>query len=145
MNKNKKLVENPRGLPIVDATESVVIEVAASDVRKAKPMDPTACALANGSVRCLADVVRATINKTVSYLEYADRIERYATPESATREIISIDRGGSFAVGTYYLRPPSPGNRLDRVQKRKKPLAPKAGSRGATRRSPHVTVMVRGA
>lgn len=141
--KPKHLVDNPKGKPIVDATEDGVIEVVSGDISNATAMSPTDCAIARSCKRSVKGVIRATINKSVSYLEFKDKIVRFMTPQSAAREIIAIDRGGAFASGTYYLKRPSQSSKLG--QRPGRPRGKKDGSRGARERQPHVTVMVRGA
>lgn len=139
----KKLVENPKGLPIIDATEDLVVTVTAADVRKAVPMSPTKCALANAACR-MKGVARAQFNKAITYLVFGDKILRFETPESATREMVAIDRGGAFAEGEYVLKRVSKSNRLDRDNTGRKGggYNGKAKSAATPR---HVTVMVRGA
>lgn len=139
----KKLVDNPKGLPIVDATDDLNIEVTESDVRKAVPLSPTKCALANAACR-MEGVARAHFNKAISYLVFKDRILRFETPESATREMVAIDRGGAFAVGKYTLKRVRKSNRLDRDNTGRKG----GGYNGKPKTAPatrHVTVLVRGA
>lgn len=140
----KTLVDNPAGKPIIDGKREVIIEIIAADVKAGKAMSPTECAIAQGCRRSIKGLVNATINKSVSYLEFNDRIERFRTPESAVRELVSFDRSKKFAPGHYYLRPPSKTEKLGASRNGPKKSS-NDGSRGPVTRRPHVTVMVRGA
>lgn len=140
----KALVDNPKGLPIVDSKRDVVLEIAAKHIKRAKPMDPTGCAAAICCTDTHVGVVKATINKAIAYLEYSDKILRFTVPNALSREIIAFDRSAPFAEGRYCLKAPNKASRLGRKQPGK-PRTTEDGSRGPLRQQRHVTVMVRGA
>jgi hypothetical protein len=126
-------------LPIVNPTAPHRIVVTAGDVRRAKPMDETACAFAKACMRLDPDVERVQFKKTRAYLVYPDRIERYVNPAAVQQEIVAFDRGGRFAPGEYELRPLSPSQRRKPTGK----VSGKAGGAGKIRFR-HITAMVRG-
>lgn len=138
----KMLVDNPKGKPVRDSKKDYLVKVTATDIRRAVPHSPTKCAIANGCKR-VDGVVAATINKSVSYLEFPDEIVRLFTPQAAAREVIALDRGGAFQPGEFWLKAPWPSSRLGKRPGR--PRGKANGSRGKRRNGRHITVMVRGA
>ncbi len=44
------------------------------------------------------------ISRSVAYLIKDNKATRFKMPESASREVISFDRGAGFSVGEYELR-----------------------------------------
>jgi hypothetical protein len=137
MNKNVP-VHNPNGLPIVDATEDLIVQVKKKEIRSAVPLDPERCAVAK-TCKLMPGVIRASIHKHCSYVVYADRIVRYMTTRAVLLNLVSLDRGGAFAEGVYRLKAPvntqKIGSRLGR---------PRGKNNGTKPRStPVVTVMTR--
>lgn len=98
-----------------DATRKVELEILPVDIKGAKPKDPTACAAARALKRQLG-VKEVAVMRRTTYINHGEPTKpnwtRYQTPESLTREIVAIDRGGRFEGGTYRLRPFSPSARL---------------------------------
>jgi|SRR6516162_6138912 len=126
-------------VPIVNATESLVVEVVARDIRGARPRDPKRCAFARACRREHPTLVEAEFWKTVALLSYPDVIVRYQLPPSMQKEVVALDRGGTFAAGTYRLAPMSPSYC-------RKPTGKVGGKKGGAGKpqSRHVTIMVRG-
>lgn len=91
------------GLPVVDATEELLLHVTPADVKAANKKDPANCAAAKAGQRELKRDVRVFLTRT--YVKEKDHWVRYHTPESASREIISFDRGSSFMPGVYRATP----------------------------------------
>lgn len=99
---------------MIDATNSIELEVTLADIRKAKPLDPTCCAVAQALKRqgfCQAIVMRSTTYINMGSLASPSWI-RFATPNSLQRELIALDRGGRFEPGDYTINPHSPARRL---------------------------------
>lgn len=128
------------GKPIVDSTEDLVVHVTRDCVRRAKPMDPTQCAVAKALTK-EKGVVSARVQLTRTWIEYPTKIVRYITPESAAREIVSFDRRAGFDTGDYRLKAPSQHDRIG--QRRKSRLKPDRNHEH-TGRTNHRTLMVRG-
>src|SRR5262245_18633169 len=93
------------GLPIIEATEPVFIGVAADDIRKAKMKNSKCCAFSRAAQK-EPGVRAAYFFRSIAFIEYPDRIIRYALPASARTELLSFDRSGVMAPGEYRLAPP---------------------------------------
>jgi len=91
-------------IPIVDATTPVIIGVTAADIRKARTANSKCCAFARAA-KHKPGVVAAYFFRSIAFLEYLDRIVRYALPRDAQNEIIAFDRSGIMATGEYQLNP----------------------------------------
>lgn len=101
---------------VMDASESVEVEVIKEDVLKGAMKRPQSCALARACVRS-KDVDGAIINIGNSYLIKGDTAVRFNTSEAVGREITSFDRHGDFAVGkSYVLGRIAPKQRLGRYK-----------------------------
>jgi hypothetical protein len=119
------------GLKMVDAKKAWVIEVVQKDIKKAKAQDPRHCAFALACQRTDKKVRAAYFFRTSAWLEYSDRMVRYMLPSSIQKEIVSFDRGGLTAPGTYQLSPPKGSNSLGaaRARSRKRRSHPKGNGR----------------
>lgn len=93
---------------IVDAPCSMIIGVGVDDIRKAKMRNSEHCAFARAALR-EPGVLAAKFLRTTAFLEYSDKIIKFALPASVQKEIVSFDRSGIVAPGTYQLStiPPS--------------------------------------
>lgn len=143
MAKTKKVVKKRRmidGLPIIDATESLDLCVNKEDISRSRSKNPAECAAAKAISRQLHTEVRVHVSRT--YVKKGKHWERYNTPQSVAREIISFDRGASFTPGDYTLSPVSESNRLGTYRgksskgngkKRRKPRIVTAGIRPSAR------------
>jgi hypothetical protein len=95
----------------VDAKLPVEVSVKAKDCSEAIKLNPSECALARAAKRELhADGVIIGISS--SYVIKGKEAQRFDTPETVKREIVSFDRHQDFAPGEYYLRPKPPTARL---------------------------------
>jgi hypothetical protein len=99
------------GIPVVEATARQQVVVTANDVVLAKKANSKHCALARSALR-IPGVVAAYFFRSTAYLEFEDRLVRYALPHSVQKEIVSFDRAQIFADGVYQLSPPPPANTL---------------------------------
>ena len=123
-----------------DAVEPVVITVNRRDITQAIAREPTMCAAARAIHRECG--LEAVVMRSITYINHGSKKapdwHRYETPESLTREIVAIDRGGSFEPGQYILKPPAPGRRLGYA----KATGPKA-RRGKPQNPTHITANIR--
>jgi len=92
------------GVPVVDSKKPLVITITKSDVKLGDTKDPGACAAA----RCLlrqpnVEMARVHIGRT--YIKIGKQWLRYKTTPPLRQEIVTFDRGGEFAPGTYTLKP----------------------------------------
>jgi hypothetical protein len=130
------------GIPVVDATKKVVIQISPKDIAKGDTKDPGACAAAQACMRQLgADMARVHIGRT--YLKIGNKWTRFHTSKPLRTEIIAFDRGGKFAPGEYVLGPCQPSKRATgkRQGSRPKPrVDPKSPKR---RRTYHTVANVR--
>lgn len=96
------------GLPVKDATRSVILHITDSDVRKGRKKNPKECAAAQACKRQLG-ATEAQVHKTRTYVRFNGHWQRYQTPGSLQAEIVAFDRGGSFEPGEHILlkMPPS--------------------------------------
>ncbi len=144
MKRNKKRKQNkPRlidGLPVVDATHSLKLDITKNDVRNSKKADPSNCAAAVACRREYKKDVKVFLTKT--YIKEKKHWVRYETPERISREIIAFDRGSNFVPDIYELKAPAVSNTLayQRTQKKSGPRLKK----GESKRPHHMTKEVRG-
>lgn len=104
---------------IVDAKESISIEVKREDTKQGRRKDPENCALARACVRSKA-ADGAMIGIGFSYLIKNNVATRYKTSSTVAREIVSFDRHHDFAFGQKFLLSKiSPSSRLRRRIKQK--------------------------
>lgn len=135
------------GLPVIDADEPIALRVLPLDVKGAKAKSPASCAAARAGQRELNTDVRVFLTRTYVKVkahgatkgENHDTWVRYKTPESASREIVSFDRGATFEPGDYTFVPLPASNRLGTYRGQST-----EGERTKTRKRPrHATAMVR--
>ncbi len=99
-----------KGLPLVDASDDLDIEIRAGDVSSATQKDPANCAAANAAKRVLQTEVEVHLSRI--YIKDKKRWIRFITPEHISREIVSFDRGAVFEPGEYTFKAPSGSQRL---------------------------------
>ena len=91
------------GLPIRNATESLVLHITGPDVKSARIKRPDFCVVAQAVKReTRAKQVRVHLGR-VYVRTTGTHWTRYITPGSLRTEIISFDRGGSFSLGVHTL------------------------------------------
>lgn len=127
---------------VVNSKKRKQVIVMAKDIKGAVRSDPRNCPFARACTRQEPDVQEVIINKSTAYIVYPNRIERYRVVTSMSSEIVSFDRSGIFAEGTYNLGPAlapreRPAGKIAGPKKGRKPAALHA--------SRHRTIMVRGA
>lgn len=117
---------------VVDADESITINVTKRDSETSKKRDPANCALVHACKRLhIADA--AIIGLSYSYLIKGTTATRYKTSCTVSREIVAFDRHKQFAAGqNYRLSRVSPQARIGtqhrggQGSKNKKARTPKA-------------------
>jgi len=129
----------PNVKSIKDATKPLVIEVTPADVKTSRVKSHRGCALAVACKRKM-HLDGAVISRSIGYLVKDRAATRYLLPESATREVVAFDRGGTFEPGDYKLMVPHENVRLGQIAR--KPQGRNDGSR--PRKAPrHLTANIR--
>jgi hypothetical protein len=111
--RSLRIVQNfyPEVKTVVDANRPLIIEVSPKDVQNVNRKKHDRCVLAQACKhKTSVDGVVVAL-KTV-YVVHGTVATRYKQGESIAREIVSFDRSGIFAPGTYRLRPPSAAERF---------------------------------
>src|SRR5437868_6979481 len=87
----KKITELfPNTKTLTDARESLGLIVTPRDIRRARPSNPSQCAVACAAKRQVKGLAGALINKTTSVLVWKDgRAVRYQTPVSTYAKILA--------------------------------------------------------
>ncbi len=111
----------PQVTSVVDATHNAAIEVTAKDASSKAVKDHNGCAMAVACKRKF-HLDGVIISRSVAYLVKGKQARRFKLPESVSREVVSFDRGASFAPVKYTLSAvPDSGKmnaRTGRVDKR---------------------------
>lgn len=94
------------GYSVKDARRNATFQILPRDIASARSKKPDKCAAALACCRELkADEVRVYVSRI--YVRKGKQWTRYTTPDSLSREIVALDRGGRFEPGEYLLsRPP---------------------------------------
>jgi hypothetical protein len=101
----------PSVTKVTDADEDITIEVVSDDSSKGAIKDHEHCAFARACQRKFsAKGVIVSVN--TAYVIMKGGAVRYKLPESVSREVVSFDRKGGFAEGTYILKAPNKSMRL---------------------------------
>lgn len=96
----------PKVNRVKDAHENIIVEVTKKDNDSATVRNHESCAMAVACRRKMrSDGVIISIR--TAYVVDGRVATRYRVPESVSREIVSFDRHGGFAVGDYVLRAPN--------------------------------------
>jgi len=131
----------------VDAKEPLVLQVKRLDVERATRKNSKCCAFARACKRS-QECKAAYFFRSTAWLEFNDTLVRYSLPASVQKEIVSFDRAGVTAPGTYQLSVP---NRSDapavkrRGDKKRKSHhhAAGEGASGIKRKMLHRTALIR--
>jgi hypothetical protein len=130
------------GQTVGNAAKSIRITITPDDIKKGKPMEPNACAIARAVLREVPGATDVMAHLDCVYIRCAKEWLRYKTPEYAKREITAFDRGGWFAPGEVELKA-VPTAALVRRVKQIRNGASGGTRRGPKRPTPHYTVGVR--
>lgn len=99
-----------RGLPVVDATESLRILVNREDIKRAKRLDPNNCVFAQ-ACRRLFNSHAVLFLRRYAYVELPDEknvrmVFRYVIPNATVDKIVHFDKTGEAAEGGFILNAP---------------------------------------
>lgn len=115
----------PNVKKVIDAKESIFLEVTNKDLAKASKKDPKNCALARACKR-QEGAQGAIIGIGTSYVIKDNVATRFLTSAAVGREIVSFDRHGEFQPGSSYTLSAIPptlhltsGRKIRRVPKSK--------------------------
>ncbi len=123
-----------KNIPIRDADAPLILEVTKSDITRATQKNSRCCAYARACKRSQlgAGLKEAFFFRSTAYLEYGDRMVKYALPPSVQKEIVSFDRAKVMAPGVYKISPPSKSQRIEEVKKRGRKIHRAQKARGYT-------------
>lgn len=103
------------GVQLHDAATDLILHIRAVDVAKAEAKDPLNCAAARALKRQLK-ASEACVMRARTYVNVGTKRDptwlRFLTPESLSREIVAIDRGGKFMPDSYKLKAPTRSQKL---------------------------------
>ncbi len=132
------------GQPVGNAAKSIRVNITADDIKKGKPLEPNACAIARAVLREVPGATDVMAHLDCVYIRRAKEWLRYKTPEYAKREITAFDRGGWFAPGEVELKAVPTSALVRRVKQIRNGGSGGGGKRGHNKRpTPHYTVGVR--
>ncbi len=126
------------GLPVVNATSPLILNVTQGDISKADRKEPGGCVMARCCRRSLK-VTDVRVHLGRVYIRDGERWLRYITPGYLRSEIVSFDRGGDFWKGEYELLPPQASKRTGKKQG----SAGGAKTGAVRKRGYHITLGVR--
>lgn len=130
----------PSVTKVTDADEDIIIEVLPADSSSGTIKDHAHCAFAKACQRKLsARGVIVSVNTAYAILKGG--AVRYKLPESVSREIVSFDRKGGFAEGTYTLKAPPKNQRLGARHERAE--GKRTGKKTGNKRPFHYTTGIR--
>lgn len=117
---------HPKVNRVVDAIDSLMVEVSKRDANSKAVKDHTACAFAEACKRS-QKVDGAVIARRIAYLVTGDVATRYTIPPALFRKIMVFDRNGEFAPGVYKINKPEHklGDRGGRTGRKGNSVAPK--------------------
>lgn len=96
---------------VVDADRGAKIEVMPTDANPRAQKNHEDCALAVACKRQM-NLDGVIISRSKAYLVKGRVARRFNLSPSASREVVSFDRGAGFAPGEYLLSPISPAGKL---------------------------------
>src|SRR5437016_5510806 len=91
---------------VVDAKNRLLIHVNDDDIKSARPQDAANCVVARACQREQA-VDAVLVFPTRAYILQGTLATRFVVPESMTREIAVLDRGGKPMPGKFHFAPPT--------------------------------------
>lgn len=132
---------------IVDAKESIRIEVIPQDIERAKQKNSKCCAFVRACERQLPGVEAAFVFRTKAWVEYEDKIVRFDLPTSVQKEIVAFDRAKAMEPGIYQFDKIAPSSTMAAKAKYARRAKRKHASKGIkpnAKRFIHHTTNVRG-
>ena len=113
---NKLSVE--LGIPRIEATRPMLIEIENSDLKSGVRKNPSRCAFSLACRRSDRAVKAAYFFRSTAWLQYEDKLVRYHLPPSMQKEIVSFDRNKTMDPGLYRMSPFPKCDHLANVRKR---------------------------
>ena len=117
------------------------MEVTENDVKHSAKKDLNGCAMAVAAKRQF-HATGMIVSPSVAYVVKHDKAIRFQLPTSVQKEIVSFDRGGGFASGTYQLNYPKKSQRIGARAERGLSSGSREPNKGK-RRFYHVTTGIR--
>lgn len=116
-----------RGLPVVDATDSLRVVVIKQDIRGAKRLDPNNCVFAQ-ACRRLFDSHAVLILRSTAYVELPDDqgnrvVNRFIISNETRDKIAVFDKTGEAPEGGFVFNAPVRSQRMDSKAKYHKEYA----------------------
>jgi hypothetical protein len=112
----RKLMELfPNVITVADATEDKMLMVTDADVRRGRPNDPSACAVAQCALR---EGLGGMIGRQYAFLIDGTRVTRYHLGKDAQVRTALFDDRGTTKVGPILLNAPSPSHQLGTISRR---------------------------
>lgn len=110
-----------RGLPVVDATESLRIVVNKSDIARARRLDPNNCVFAQ-ACRRLYDSHAVLVLRKTAYVELPDDsgrrvVNRFIISENTSEKIVTFDKTGEAPEGGFLFNAPTASKTMDAERK----------------------------
>jgi hypothetical protein len=96
-------------IDVIDADKGLILHVIDEDIKKAGKRSPATCAAAQACIRQMK-VKAALVHLGRTYVLIKNKWLRYRTPLALRTEIVSFDRGGTFAPGDYMLQKLQPSH-----------------------------------
>ena len=124
---------------VEDGKSDLEIEVTKRITQSAAVKNHKKCAMAVACEKQF-DMDGAVVSVNIAYLVKGTKAFRYLVPESVSREVISFDRNGGFAPGSYTLQKPNSAHRLGRSHSQ---AVTSTGRRKRSSRAHHVTADIR--
>ena len=97
-----------KGKKVVDAKTPLRFAVTDNDCKSGVVNNPEHCAGANALRRSLPNLVDVHVHRSVTLLEYPDRVVRYKTSHSVRDQVLRFDAAGKFDPGSYSLKAVTP-------------------------------------
>jgi hypothetical protein len=130
----------PQVKKVTDATEPADIEVLLADAKPKGVKHHEACAMAVACKRKF-NLDGVVISRSTAYLVKGNKARRFKLPPATAKEIVSFDRGGGFAPGTYRLSAVGNWAKLGRQQGSDK--SKRRDSDGSKKKFRHITTGIR--
>ena len=131
----------PNVTRVSDADEDLLINVTNGDYKTSTKKNHADCALAVATKR-QEHAAKVIVSSSTAYVIKGNDAIRYKVPESASREVVSFDRGAEFCAGDYKLKMPPKSMRLGQQREnRNGSQGPHTG--GAAKRFIHKTAEIR--
>lgn len=101
--KDNRTPRTYRGKPVLDSKQPLTFTVSDGDVKKSKPNSPEECAGACAIKRLNPNVEEVHMHRSITFVEFADRVVRYQTPCAVRDQLLRFDAAQKFEPGRYHL------------------------------------------